>query len=201
MPNRVWDEITFPFPNFNGSTVEVWEWISNFIPHFIMGGVTLLALGQSYQISADLFKYEDFEIWGVNNETNINFKYLLTLQIPYSFDGSFVVWPQHSPIHLICCRCISLSKNTIWLSIEFSFAVKSIFLGAWVVRYISEDVFHRIVSGPQWTFRIKFDRNIACHSNEPGPSVALILNEMICRKIARCFETWTRVDVSIFFKI
>ena len=27
-------EITYPFPNFNGTTVEVWEWISNFIPYF-----------------------------------------------------------------------------------------------------------------------------------------------------------------------
>ena len=34
MPGKVWDEITYPFPNFNGCTVEVWEWISNFIPHF-----------------------------------------------------------------------------------------------------------------------------------------------------------------------
>ena len=32
---NVWDEITYPFPNFNGTTVEVWEWISNFIPYFI----------------------------------------------------------------------------------------------------------------------------------------------------------------------
>ena len=22
--NKVWDEITYPFPNFNGFTVEVW---------------------------------------------------------------------------------------------------------------------------------------------------------------------------------
>ena len=28
------DEITYPFLNFNGSTVEVYERISNFIPHF-----------------------------------------------------------------------------------------------------------------------------------------------------------------------
>ena len=28
-------EITYLFPNFNGATVEVWEWISNFISHFI----------------------------------------------------------------------------------------------------------------------------------------------------------------------
>ena len=31
---KVWDDITNPFPNYNGATVEVWEWISNFIPQF-----------------------------------------------------------------------------------------------------------------------------------------------------------------------
>ena len=30
MPRKVWDEITYPFPNVNGSTVEFYEWISNF---------------------------------------------------------------------------------------------------------------------------------------------------------------------------
>ena len=29
-----WDEISYPFQNFNGCTVEVWDWICNFIPHF-----------------------------------------------------------------------------------------------------------------------------------------------------------------------
>ena len=29
----VGNEITYPFSNFNSATVEVWEWISNFIPH------------------------------------------------------------------------------------------------------------------------------------------------------------------------
>ena len=38
---NVWDEITYPFLNFNGSTVEVQEWIlSNFIPYFIMDVIT-----------------------------------------------------------------------------------------------------------------------------------------------------------------
>ena len=32
---KMWDEIIYPFPNFNGATVEVWEWISNFIPHLL----------------------------------------------------------------------------------------------------------------------------------------------------------------------
>ena len=30
MPSKVSVDISYPFPNFNG----VWEWISNFIPHF-----------------------------------------------------------------------------------------------------------------------------------------------------------------------
>ena len=33
--SKVWYEITYPFPNFNGCTVEVWKWVSNFIPHFM----------------------------------------------------------------------------------------------------------------------------------------------------------------------
>ena len=31
MPCKVWDEISYPFPNFNGATVEVWEWVRNAI--------------------------------------------------------------------------------------------------------------------------------------------------------------------------
>ena len=40
MPSKVWNEITYPFPNFNSCTIEVWEWISNFIPHIIMDVIT-----------------------------------------------------------------------------------------------------------------------------------------------------------------
>ena len=34
--SKVRNEIIYPFPNFNSFTVEVWEWISNFIPRLIM---------------------------------------------------------------------------------------------------------------------------------------------------------------------
>ena len=37
---KVWDEITYPFSNFNGGTVEVWDWMCNFIPRFIMEVIT-----------------------------------------------------------------------------------------------------------------------------------------------------------------
>ena len=40
MPSEVWDQITYPLPNFNGCTFGVWEWISNFIPYFIMHVIT-----------------------------------------------------------------------------------------------------------------------------------------------------------------
>ena len=36
----MWDEITYPLPNYNGYTFEGWEWISNFILHFIKDVVT-----------------------------------------------------------------------------------------------------------------------------------------------------------------
>ena len=36
----MWDEISYPFPNFSGCTVEVWEWISNFIPQFMIAAIT-----------------------------------------------------------------------------------------------------------------------------------------------------------------
>ena len=31
------NDITYPFPNLSGCAVEVWEWMRNFIPHFIVG--------------------------------------------------------------------------------------------------------------------------------------------------------------------
>ena len=35
MSSKMWDEFTYPLP-----TVEVWEWISNLIPHFIVDVIT-----------------------------------------------------------------------------------------------------------------------------------------------------------------
>ena len=35
-----WDEITYPFPKFNGWNVKVWEWISNFISNFMTDVLT-----------------------------------------------------------------------------------------------------------------------------------------------------------------
>ena len=37
MTSKMWDEITYLFPNFNGCTVDVWEWVIDFIQHYIIG--------------------------------------------------------------------------------------------------------------------------------------------------------------------
>ena len=44
----VWDEITYQLPNFISATVEVWEWISNFIPHLTMHVITFPCWDLSY---------------------------------------------------------------------------------------------------------------------------------------------------------
>ena len=33
---EVWDEITYPFLNYNGCTIDVWEWINKFVQHSIL---------------------------------------------------------------------------------------------------------------------------------------------------------------------
>ena len=49
MPGKMWDEITYPFPNFNSCTTEVWEQINNFISHFMMDVITYQCWDQSYR--------------------------------------------------------------------------------------------------------------------------------------------------------
>ena len=48
MPCNVWNEIIYPFPNFSICTVEVWQWLSDFIPHILMGVITYLFWDKSW---------------------------------------------------------------------------------------------------------------------------------------------------------
>ena len=64
MPSKVWDEITDPFPNFNGTIVEVWEWVSNFIPHIIMEVITcLVKSGMKLLIHSKTSNGVTIELW------------------------------------------------------------------------------------------------------------------------------------------
>ena len=59
---EMWDEITCPFPNFKGGAVEVWEWISYFIPHFTGHVITYYPYwdGSCWHFPI-MFKYS---VWG-----------------------------------------------------------------------------------------------------------------------------------------
>ena len=48
MPNKAWGGITYPFRYCNGSIIEVWEWIGDFIPHFIRDAITYPCGDESY---------------------------------------------------------------------------------------------------------------------------------------------------------
>ena len=37
MLSKVYNGIMYPFPNFSSCIIEVWEWISNFSPHTLVG--------------------------------------------------------------------------------------------------------------------------------------------------------------------
>ena len=39
VPSKVWNEITYPFLNFNGYTVVFGERMTNLIPHLVMEGI------------------------------------------------------------------------------------------------------------------------------------------------------------------
>ena len=59
IPSKMWDEIRYPFQNFNGCTVEVWKWISNFTPPFIMDVITSIHVGINSLALGDLNKILD----------------------------------------------------------------------------------------------------------------------------------------------
>ena len=40
----LWDEITYPFRNFNGCNIEVYKHICNFTPHFTTGHVIIYTM-------------------------------------------------------------------------------------------------------------------------------------------------------------
>ena len=65
-PSKVWNKITYPFPNFNGATIEVWEWMNNFIPYFIRDAITYPCWGESQNHVSKIFP-------GLNDKIDVLF--------------------------------------------------------------------------------------------------------------------------------
>ena len=94
MPSKVCDEITHPFPNFNGTAIEVWEWISNFITHYIMDVITYPWMGlQLIHVSKRVSSYSNY------NQTH--------------WESILILWPlqQHDGIKPIYLPLTILGKQ------------------------------------------------------------------------------------------
>ena len=63
--STVCDEITYLFPNLDGCTVEVWKWMNNFIPHFIM----------------DVITYQCWDVCAIYVNNTNNFIYTMNLHL------------------------------------------------------------------------------------------------------------------------
>ena len=50
IPHIVSDKITYLLPKFNGTAIEVWEWISYFITHFTIHVIVYLSWDLSYSM-------------------------------------------------------------------------------------------------------------------------------------------------------
>ena len=89
---KVWDEITYLFPNYNGPTVEVWEWISDFIPPF----------------TGHHSRYHSWSCVSINSVTSPKDQWVNTLR------------PRQNGRHFPdIFKCIFLNEN-LWISIKIS---------------------------------------------------------------------------------
>ena len=91
--DKMWDEITYPCQNFNGATVEVLEWISNFISHFIMAVITYPCLHQSWFMLVngvpELLHTKKTAIYHVNNSYTYNLHISGSAQSPGNSQWSY----------------------------------------------------------------------------------------------------------------
>ena len=69
--SELWDDITYPFRNFNGCTVEVSEWISNVIPHFTeqVYWLTLIPAWISNHLLSEVWDYITYPFQNFNGCT------------------------------------------------------------------------------------------------------------------------------------
>ena len=85
MPYEVWDEITYPNSDFNGCAVEVWEWIRNFIPHYIMD---VIAHPCWVSLYGNVFFLMCFSVQGATNTEIWRFSPVTSLTIVTSWYGN-----------------------------------------------------------------------------------------------------------------
>ena len=152
MPNRAWCQITYPFPNSNGWTIDVWQGINNFIPHLIKDGIihayrikvyTLLVKGiPVFQAlySVGVCNYLDYTLQvtkSVENSSNGKVSHRLSLKIVLKLTWSWaiivVLWiPWCTGNHT---HCIVWDEITYTFP-NFNFAIVEIW--KWISNFIQQ---------------------------------------------------------------
>ena len=101
MISAVWDEITSPFLNFNGCTVDVWERIRNFIPHFIMDEFTYACwdYSQTIVVKAAFIRWHLMTYARSVNYTIFKMVYIISQDLIARSRGKFPFTGKHQPRH------------------------------------------------------------------------------------------------------
>ena len=66
----MWDELTYPFPNFKGASVEVWECINNFTGNSTVYPTVCLGAHKKHKSSASLAIVRGINRWPVDSPYN-----------------------------------------------------------------------------------------------------------------------------------
>ena len=137
----MWDEIAHPFLNFNGCTVEVKEWVSDFIPHFRMDRITKSMLVKGAPGRYMLTEEGKFHImlW-----VSIHMS-----RAVISCHYTLIMWPISTHIIMFfrfgydCVWKMSMAKFTCWTKVyiytHFEFSIRRIiYINIYVKMFFTE---------------------------------------------------------------
>ena len=107
--HKVAVEITYPFPYFNGFTVEVWEWTRNVIPNFTGHVITFPCLDWSQSMLRGYRRIQRKEICPIVRFRKVSNPRDLCLE---SLDGSEIWLASRQRVKTQCVSCIVFTINT-----------------------------------------------------------------------------------------
>ena len=125
----MWDEIPHPFPNFNGATVEVWEWISDLIPH-LYNGCSYLSMLES--------KFTHDSKWGPCIVNHKNTLWVLTPWILRRHD-KLLADQRPRDIHIYSVLQQQWPVSSLNIDVVFKFSIKIIFICITLPKFIKVD--------------------------------------------------------------
>ena len=156
----MWDESTYQFPNFNGQTVEVSEWISNFIPYFLGLKLNDVIKKGSWRQSDDKIRLPHIDglVQGCDNSSALAMELLQSCTKPSI---------QRGHLSYICFR---FGKNKIT-------CVWALSMRHWLARF-SRSICHLMY---QYLFQRPLDKYCCYFMTVYRPNVTVWVVTLLCR--------------------